>query len=304
MIGGCDDCRPNDEFVELVWEKGQIMMQGQSSKAKKTPVSSNFQFHTPKVQEKDSILDVPIPEMGLNQDDDDDMVPWLNYPLDDYCSDLLPEISGVTVNHQPMHNHMNLIDKSGSFNQSNKDPHNTRSSHLFSWPRDQVNHPDPTARSGVSEIGISSNNGRTAKPHNVIHRDPVQIQGSSGNHEKMVQKQDSIRPSSTSTLLNFSHFSRPAAMAKANLENKEQPSLDSVKVGSNNLASKPLVEPHCVEKLTAVNSESSNVVLDVKSNDPVRASSSVCSGNSVERASNSKRKSNDMEDFECESQVC
>ncbi|XP_024980644.1 transcription factor PIF3-like [Cynara cardunculus var. scolymus] len=373
---------PNDEFVELIWEKGQIMMQGQSSKTRKTPVSSNFQFHTPKFQEKEGLLDVALPgtcvEMGLNQDDD--MVPWLNYPLDDYCSDLLPEISGVTVSEPPppVNIGFNVIDKRGCCNKdSHVNTHNislrhgvgldqsnasrisssSRTSHLFSWSLDQVHIPDPCVRSGVSDIGSSKCRN---KPHNVIHRDPVQIQGSSGRPEKLVQKQDSLPPSSTSGLLNFSHFSRPAAMARANLlqnsglladsascgldimKNNEhhasldhgpqkeigvpsQPSLDSAKVASNPFASKPLEEPHCVEKscpdhkedATTGNEKSPNVVLDSnppkggpeteKSIEPVGASSSVCSGNSAERASNdltknSKRKSIDTEDYECQSQ--
>lgn len=307
---------PNDEFVELIWEKGQVMMQGQSSKARKTPVSSNFQFHAPKVQGKDGMLNVPMAEIGLDQDDD--MVPWLNYPLDDYCADLLPEISGVTVHEPTMHNSMSVIDKRGNKDTSlfnGLDQANTskglKGSNLFSWP-------DPVVRSGITDIGSSN---CRSKVNNVVHRDPIHIQGSAGRVEKMAQKQDS-----SSTLLNFSHFSRPAAMAKTNLQNtavnvvnngsqKEigfvsQPNLDSVGVGSNPFVSKPLNEPHSVEK-------SSNVVLDVngakgvqetvKSNEPVVATSSVCSGNSAERASNdfsknSKRKSRDTEEFECQSQ--
>lgn len=287
----CDNRRPNDEFVELVWERGQIMMQGQSSKAKKTPVSSVFQFQTSKVQEKDGLLDV----IGSNQDDDDDddMVPWLNYPLDDYCSDLLPELSGVTDHEHHMHNGLNAIEK-----RVNKDPASlngldqskgSRTSHLFSFS-------DPTVRSGVSDIGNSS---CRSKPVNVVHKDPK--------------------------VLNFSHFSRPAAkaMAKANAQNhgdhgvvnvvnreprKEvgQPSLDLVKVGSNPLASKPLDEPHCVDKS---NNDVNGGKETVKNNEPIGASSSVCSANSAERASNdltksSKRKSCDMEDFDSQSQVC
>ncbi|KAI3774371.1 hypothetical protein L1987_48924 [Smallanthus sonchifolius] len=278
---------PNDEFVELIWEKGQIMMQGQSSKGKKTPVSNSFQFQTSKVQEKDGLLDVPMPGMGSNQDDD--MVPWLNYPLDDYCSDLLPELSGVTVHELPMHNGVNVIEK-----RVNEDPKVSRSSHLFSFS-------DPTVRSGgVSDIGNSSSR---SQPSSVAHRDPVD------RSEKMV--------------LNFSHFSRPAAkaMAKANAQNhgnhgavnvvnheprKEigQPGLDLVKVGLNPSASKPLDEPHCVDKSTHdVNGGKESV----KNNEPIGASSSVCSANSAERASNDltkncTRKSRDMEDFECQSQ--
>ncbi|XP_022015978.1 transcription factor PIF3 isoform X3 [Helianthus annuus] len=277
---------PNDEFVELIWEKGQIMMQGQSSKLKKTPVSSNFQFQTPKVQAKDGLLDVSMPEIGLNQDDD--MVPWLNYPLDDYSSDLLPELSGVTVHEPVMHNGLNATEKRG-----NKDPNsvidvtrsNTSKVSRFS---------DPTVRSGVSDI---TNSNCRSKAGNESHR-------------------DSVPRCSTSTVLNFSHFSRPAAaaMAKASVQNhgpqKEtgQPGSDSVKVCSNPLPSKPYDEPHCVDK-------SSNDACGggkggsetVKSNEPVGASSSVCSGNSAERASNDltkncKRKSRETEDFECQSQ--
>ncbi|KAI3715488.1 hypothetical protein L6452_22472 [Arctium lappa] len=358
-------------------------MQGQSSKARKTPVSSNFQFNSPKFHEKEGLLDAPLSgtcvEMGLNQDDD--MVPWLNYPLDDYCSDLLPEISGVTVTEPPVNSGFNVIDKRGSCNQSNKDSHvnthnissrhgvgleqsnasrissSSRTSHLFSWSLDQVHIPDPSVRSGVSDIGSSN---CRIKPHNVIHRDPVQIHGSSGRPEKLLQKHDSLPPYSTSGLLNFSHFSRPAAMARANLQNNgllaqsgscgldimknnehrasldhgpqkeigvlSQPSLDSAKIVSNPFANKPPEEPHCVEKscpdrredATTADEKSPNVVLDSsppkgggpeteKSVEPVGASSSVCSGNSAERASNdltknSKRKSIDTEDFECQSQ--
>ncbi|MFS7978612.1 putative transcription factor bHLH family [Helianthus anomalus] len=283
---GCDNRRPNDEYLELIWEKGQIMMQGQSSKAKKTPVSSNFQFQTSKIQEKDGIMDAAIPGMGSNQDDD--MVAWLNYPLDDYCADLLPELSGVTVHEPTMHNSLSMIEKRVN---SNKDPSSvigSRGSHLFSFS-------DPTVRSGVSDIGNSNCRSKRI--------------------EKVAQKQDSV-PCSTSAVLNFSHFSRPAAkakaMAKANVQNLDtkgarkeigQPSLDLVKVGLDPPASKPLDEPHYVDKST---NDVNGGKESVKCNEPIGAASSVCSGNSAERASNdltknSKRKSRDMEDSESQS---
>ncbi|XP_076931245.1 transcription factor PIF3-like [Bidens hawaiensis] len=248
---------PNDEFVELVWEKGQVLMQGQSSKAKKTPVSSNFQFQTSRIQEKDGILDV----IGSNQDDD--IVPWLNYPLDDYCSDLLPELSAVTAHEPAMHNNLNVIEK-----KVNKDPSSvtgSRTSHLFSFS-------DPMVRSGVSDIG-----------NNRIRSKPV---------------------------LNFSHFSRPAAkvMAKVNSQKEiGQPSSDVVKIGSNPSASKPVDEPPpCVDFNKSTN-DVNGAKETVKCNEPIGAASSVCSGNSVDRASNDltknyKRRSCDMEDFECQSQ--
>ncbi|KAM0025676.1 putative transcription factor bHLH family [Helianthus debilis subsp. tardiflorus] len=245
---------PNDEYVELIWEKGQIMMQA-------------------------------IPGMGSNQDDD--MVAWLNYPLDDYCADLLPELSGVTVHEPTMHNSLSMIEKRVN---SNKDPSSvigSRGSHLFSFS-------DPTVRSGVSDIGNSNCRSKRI--------------------EKVAQKQDSVPPCSTSTVLNFSHFSRPAAkaMAKANVQNLDtkgarkeigQPSLDLPKVGLDPPASKLLDEPHCVDKST---NDVNGGKESVKCNEPIGAASSVCSGNSAERASNdltkkSKRKSRDMEDSESQS---
>nr|XP_043623846.1 transcription factor PIF3-like isoform X2 [Erigeron canadensis] len=315
---------PNDEFVELIWEKGQIMMQGQSSKAKKAPVTNNFHFNTPKFQEKDGILDVGM-SMGINQDDDD-MGPWLNYPLDDYCSDLLPEISGVTVNESHMHkdplsNIQNVPLRDGvRFDQPNASKA-SKNSHVLSGSPDQVCNPDPTVRSGVTDIGSSN---CSSKHYNVALREPLQVQGSPRNLEKKVQKQDSL------PLLNFSHFQRHPAMTKTNhgqvnvmnhvpqkdIGPVDQVGLESARVGLNPYSSKPVHEAHCVENSSTGNEKSMNVVLDgnaskgvsetVKSNEPVGASSSVCSGNSAERASNdltkiSKRKSRDMEDFECES---
>ncbi|XP_076952974.1 transcription factor PIF3-like [Bidens hawaiensis] len=279
---------PNDEFVELIWEKGQIMMQGQSSKAKKTPVSSNFQFQTPKVQGKDCILDVSIPDIGLNQDDD--MVPWLNYPLEDYSSDLLPELSGVTIHDPPMHD-------------GNKDPNfidvarsNTSKVSRFT---------DPMLRSEVFDI---SDNNYTSKARNTNHKDPMQ------NLEKTVQNQDSVPPCSTSSVLNFSHFSRPTAMAMAKASGQHhgpqketgQPSLDSVKVGLNHEPSKQLDEAHCVDKSTNDVNGGKGGSETVKCNEPIGASS-ACSGNSADLASNDltkncKRKFGETEDFECQSQ--
>ncbi|KAL8257544.1 hypothetical protein R6Q59_029585 [Mikania micrantha] len=297
---------PNDEFVELIWEKGQIMIQGQSNKAKKTPISSNFQFQIPKVQGKDDLLDVSVPEMGLNQDDD--MVPWLNYSLDEFSSDLLPELSSLTVHEPPVHSGLDVIekiDKKGpnslvGLGQSNASKVSS-SSHLSSFV-------DPAVRSRASDIG-NSNCG--SKAHNVNHRDLV------GNLENMVQKQDSVLPCSTSSVLNFSHFSRPAVMAmataKTTVQNHEpqteigQPGLDSVKKCINPLASKPLDEPHCVDKSSNDAHEDNGGSEHVKSNEPVGGASSVCSGNIAERASNDvtkncKRKFRDMKDFDCQNQ--
>lgn len=108
-------CSLEDELVELVWENGQIVMQSQSSRAKKSPTFNNLPSSSLRVKDKftgnssttkigkfclmDSMLDnmplfVPNDEMDLTEEDE--VVPWLSYSADDspqqnYHSPLLPE---------------------------------------------------------------------------------------------------------------------------------------------------------------------------------------------------------------------
>ncbi|KAK3030393.1 hypothetical protein RJ639_038921 [Escallonia herrerae] len=242
---------PDNEFVELVWENGQIMMQGQSSKGKRGPISSNFQFHTSRLRDKDvgsattskigkfgtvdSIysditMSVPSGDMGLSQDDD--IVPWLNYPMEDtlqhdYCSDFLPELSGVTVNAPSTQENFGSLDKSNTCNVAVRDSHtvsvssginleqdnaqklsSSRTGQLYPWSLHQGQASTPSLGSGVSDI-ISSH---TSSTHHAICGDSVQSQASARGFSPLKQKQNS-------NLLNFSHFSRPAAIARANLQN-------------------------------------------------------------------------------------
>ncbi|KAK2966206.1 hypothetical protein RJ640_008772 [Escallonia rubra] len=242
---------PDNELVELVWENGQIMMQGQSSKGKRGSISSNFQFHTPRLRDKDvgsattskigkfgtvdSIysditMSVPSGDMVLSQDDD--IVPWLNYPMEDtlqhdYCSDFLPELSGVTVNAPSTQENFGSLDKSNTCNVAVRDSHtvsvssginleqdntqklsSSRTGQLYPWSLHQGQASTPSLGSGVSDI-ISSH---TSNTHHAICGDSVQSRASAGGFSPLRQKQNS-------NLLNFSHFSRPAAIARANLQN-------------------------------------------------------------------------------------
>ncbi|XP_042483352.1 transcription factor PIF3-like [Macadamia integrifolia] len=117
---------PDREFVELVWERGQILMQGQSSRNRKSTscTSTSPPPITSKAQEKDerenitgkigklatmdSVLNDFPPtghsgHVGMGQDDD--MVSWLNYPIPlddslhhDYCSEFFSELNGANLN--------------------------------------------------------------------------------------------------------------------------------------------------------------------------------------------------------------
>nr|WQQ41797.1 bHLH55 protein [Camellia japonica] len=362
---------PDNELVELVWENGQIMMQGQSSRARRN-FTNNFQSQTPKHRE------VQLGEMGLEQDDD--MVPWLSYPIDDslqhdYCSELLPELSGVTVNELSSQNSFASMDKRNSGNQTIRGSHlsleqanapkvsslevgeslRSRSGQFNPWSFHESQTLDPSLTSGVSSI--ISNNASNTK-HGVCG-DSIQAQAS-GLPNIKTQKQDSGLPNTNSSIMNFSHFSRPAALVRANLQNvgaMATPGTSGTEVmagknkgtapSTSNLADSALpdlssglrnemgslnkcnlVPPKVDSKSVAAALEDSHTTgqseavcrEDVAKNDkspkqilgsaaktvePVVASSSVCSGNSAERASNDpspthnlKRKCRETDDSE------
>eukprot|EP00268_Persea_americana_P012336 TRINITY_DN1519_c1_g1_i16.p1 TRINITY_DN1519_c1_g1~~TRINITY_DN1519_c1_g1_i16.p1 ORF type:complete len:627 (-),score=146.94 TRINITY_DN1519_c1_g1_i16:288-2168(-) len=107
---------PDDEFVELLWENGEIVMKGQSNRAKKCSLSNCFPSDAPKVQEKDE-GDAVIPKTGRYSNlsavmndfsppglvQDDEMVPWLNDPVhdslhSDYFAEFFTELTGTNLN--------------------------------------------------------------------------------------------------------------------------------------------------------------------------------------------------------------
>ncbi|XP_059456870.1 transcription factor PIF3 isoform X2 [Corylus avellana] len=415
---------PEDDLFELVWENGQILKQGQSSRPRKIPTTNSLPSHTPKTRDKDigngtsskmgkfggmdSILDeipmsVPSDEMDLSQDDD--MMPWLNYPIDEplqheYCSDFLPELSGVTVIELSAQNNLASIDKRSSCNMVYRDCHtdsvndgvNLRHGHgdvskvssvgggeatrprnssfpLYPSSSQQCQTSLPSLRSRVSDV---TGNNMSNAMHHAVCGDSTRVASAAGGFPTIkMQKKDPMPPSSNSNLMNFSHFSRPAALVKANLENiglmaasglssmermarKEkgsaassenppestlvtsssglrressshcQPVAVPLKVDLKPLGEKPVEEPIATKQSEAVcqgdackNDKSFNQVLGESATkglpdgekpiEPLVASSSVCSGNSVERASDDpthslKRKYRDTEESECHSE--
>jgi phytochrome-interacting factor 3 len=406
-----------------VWENGQILKQGQSSRPRKSPTTNSLPSHTPKTRDKDigngtsskmgkfggmdSVLDeipmsVPSGEMDLSQDDD--MMPWLNYPIDEslqheYCSEFLPELSGVTVNELSAQNNLASIDKSSSCNMVYRDCHTdfvndglslrhgdvskvssvvgveaTRprnsSFPLYPSSSQQCQTSLPSLRSRVSDV---TGNNMSTVMHHAVCGDSTRVASAAGGFPSIkMQKKDPMPPSNNPNLMNFSHFSRPAALVKANLENiglmatsglssmermaskekgsaassenppestlinsssglrKEssshcQPVAVPLKVDLKSLGEKPIEEPIATEQSEAVcqgdaskNDKSFNQVRGESATkglpdgekpiEPVVASSSVCSGNSVERASDDpthslKRKCRDTEESECHSEV-
>lgn len=267
-------------------------MQGQSSRPRKTSNSDtlpsyDLPSHTLKSRDKDignvinskvgrlgmtdSILNdfplsVPSGEMVLSQDDDD-MVPWLNYHIDDSlqqdycCSDFLTGLSGVTENElSTSQSNFVLMEKTSSLNQTIRDSHTSsvnngasveqgshtpklldgefykpKTSQLYPLSSPQCQTSLPSYRSRVSDVTSNAT-------HVAVCGDLSGIQTSSSGYSSIkMQKQDQGLPNSSSGFINFSHFSRPAAMIKANLHNigtVPGPSLPDIeRIGCNNKGS-------------------------------------------------------------------
>lgn len=228
-------------------------MQGQSNRAKKSPSFNSILSQMPAVRDKyignvssskfgkfgsvetvleDAVPSVPSGEIRLNQDDD--MVPWLNYPVDDgfredLCSELLPEISGVTGNEPSTRNSFGSMDKS----QLVGHPHNAPRHHGVSTDirnaskicssRTGLLNPYLSQQGQISvpSLGSISNAAMNSASHNqeISFGDSVQGQLSAGGFVSMkAGKKNEGSSNNGSHLLNFSHFSRPAALFRGNLQ--------------------------------------------------------------------------------------
>ncbi|OIV91066.1 hypothetical protein TanjilG_17026 [Lupinus angustifolius] len=197
-------------------------------------------------------MSVPSNEVNLSQDGD--MMPWLDYTMDGslqhyYSSDFLNELSGVTENDLPQPNNCALMDRRrNGTNQEFKDSHKNSArnvsgleqgdvskgssarevdtcgpkvstSQLYPPSSHQCQTPFASVRSKVSDI--TENNTSSATEH-APRGETTQIASSSSDfYSLMMQKQDPIIPLPTngSTVMNFSHFARPAAIMRTNLHN-------------------------------------------------------------------------------------
>ncbi|KAL1339594.1 hypothetical protein AAHE18_U049600 [Arachis hypogaea] len=250
---------PEKDFFELIWENGNILTtQGQSSRAKKSPPrrslpSHCLPSHSPKGRDRDAgyvnnprvgksgdldtglneiSMSVPSTEVDLGHDDD--VIPWLDYTMDgslqnEYGSNFLHELSGVTDQDLPS-NHFSLVDKS-SGNQVFRDSHKNSAeqsnfSSVSSTGIDETTRPKASTvesylpssfisvRPRVSDV--TANNTSNA----MLHPPVTEIPSSSSDFSSLkMQKQDQVIPSNGSSVMNFSHFARPAAIVRANLQN-------------------------------------------------------------------------------------
>ncbi|CAL9214304.1 unnamed protein product [Arabidopsis halleri] len=294
---------PVDEVVELVWENGQISTQSQSSRSRNIPPPQAIhQANSSRAREigngsKATMVDeipmsVPSLMTGLSQDDD--FVPWLNHhpSLDGYCSDFLRDVSPVTVNEQ---------ESDMAVNQTVFP--------LFQR-RNDGNESAPAASS-------SQYNG--FQSHSMYGsdraRDPASLQA---KPDRFTQTQEPLIPSNKPSLVNFSHFLRPATLAKTNNPHgsKEKspqspPNVFQTRVlGAKDSEDKVLNEsvasamPKDNQKACLITEDSCRK--DQESEKAV-VCSSVGSGNSLDGPSESpslslKRKHSDIQDIDCHSE--
>lgn len=293
---------PVDEVVELVWENGQISTQSQSSRSRNIPPP---QANSSRAREigngsKTTMVDeipmsVPSLMTGLSQDDD--FVPWLNHhpSLDGYCSDFLRDVSSpVTVNEQ---------ESDMAVNQT--------AFPLFQRRKDG-NESAPAASS-------SQYNG--FQSHSLYGSDRARdLPSQQTNPDRFTQTQEPLITSNKPSLVNFSHFLRPATFAKTTNNNlhdtKEKspqspPNVFQTRVlGAKDSEDKVLNEsvasatPKDNQKACLISEDSCRK--DQESEKAV-VCSSVGSGNSLDGPSESpslslKRKHSNIQDIDCHSE--
>lgn len=295
-----------DNLVELVWENGQLLFQGQSSRNRQTSICGSslshcLTSHAGETRDKDlgndgnitigdkfgtvgpvqpvsndiPMLSLPSDNGGLNQDEG--MVPWLNYaaarsfPSD--CSELFPEFSGLTGNELASQIKSAAFSKrSVVSHRLNKGSNGVPNNASLEEQTDNLK----TYPGGVTEVGRHKN---VASKLCLASSQHCQISSSNSmsrfsndegdgtrntSHSSglKMQQQDTKRPSNG--FMNFSHFSRPAAIIKANLQsaglipgsefsnNKQMETKDMIATNNNH------VEPTLNDSICGLKKETSS----------------------------------------------
>ncbi|XP_042443697.1 transcription factor PIF3-like isoform X1 [Zingiber officinale] len=236
---------PDDEFTELVWENGQILMQNQSNKGRKSScVSSGFSPRYGTVQEKESREKVgsghPPSRHSANNGvnaQDDDVVSWISYPIEeilpsetlqnDYCAEFLNEFSAFDVN--PLSTHRSNVAGTGrtaGLGQEVRSSNNVEHGHVAKPPnwsslgssRIRASHlqqcPASALNSKLTVVDIRSSDDNVAQEPQCQDVMDRKFQNQELASCKQMQQQGGM-----GTLMNFSHFIRPAALAKVGLHN-------------------------------------------------------------------------------------
>ncbi|KAI6684500.1 hypothetical protein NL676_030413 [Syzygium grande] len=243
---------PEDEFVELIWENGQVVMQGQSSRPKKSQSSfglpSELSSHSPWISDRDvgngaasnskkfeAELDSGLSEFPMSSPPsemclthDEDIVPWFSCPINeplrnDYSSDFLPELSGVPVNEL---SNLYGFDSTQKSNNKEVGPERVNSAKVPSAADVEItgtgmNTALPSLQQGVMDTIDSSKCGIT---YNSTFGDFSRLPRLAvGSTSEKGQVKDAMS-AKNSNFIHFSHFARVAAPSHANIENNARAS--------------------------------------------------------------------------------
>ncbi|XP_026663328.1 transcription factor PHYTOCHROME INTERACTING FACTOR-LIKE 15-like isoform X2 [Phoenix dactylifera] len=281
---------PDGEFVELLWENGQIVMHGQSNRPRKSSfptATAATSSHTGRAQEKESrdvvtskigqieavdplVNDFPPTaasgDAGVNAQDDDDMVPWINYSIEDslqndYCSEHMLEFPGMSLNSMSSHTNTAIADRSNGFTQTAK---SSRRNVEQGRTSEELAGASDFSRIKSSQLFQASQEWQSLAQSIKPRATELSTRGTSSTHHGLAgcllssrpQKQDragsrSSQSSSSIDLMNFSHFSRPAALAKANLQGLDR--LRNNEKASTTTSSNPM-EPTVIDSISGLKS--------------------------------------------------
>ncbi|XP_020226875.1 transcription factor PIF3 [Cajanus cajan] len=181
-------------------------------------------------------MSVPSREVDFCQDED--VLPWLDYTTMDgslqheYGSDFLPASNSFTQLDKKSNGNMVFRDshktseEQGNVFKGSSDEHvetarpKSSTSQLYSPSLHQGQTSFVPSRSRA--LDITENNNASNANQDASYGEITHILSSSSDFSSLkVQKQDPPMPSngSSSTIMNFSHFARPAAIVRANLQN-------------------------------------------------------------------------------------
>ncbi|KAK4781529.1 hypothetical protein SAY86_015631 [Trapa natans] len=240
-----------NKLVELIWQNGQVMMQGQSSRPQQnhSPSSSySLPSNSPKREKDLSSAPYSSPslkfrtlESGLNEflmspslgemdlSSDDDIVPWFDYQMDeapetDFCSSFLPRLSGV-VGNETSQKDFNTT-KRGAYTNDVCGKSNVSSMYsslavVSESTRSGASH-NPAGQAQFPSLrprNVCENTGKSTSTHSVgkdLSRITNSVTAFSG---QALKKQNPGHSINCNDLQNFSHFVRSVALCKSIIEN-------------------------------------------------------------------------------------
>jgi phytochrome-interacting factor 3 len=229
-------------LFELVLENGQISVQGQSSSisniGKKSSTCKSFPSHTIRGHGKDTgqhgnetntrmkkfedldngnLNEILTRHVSSNQDEDV-MMPWLNYAMDehslqhDYNYSFLHELSGgVNTNDFAASNKFSLFDRRSNCIQVFSDSH-----------KQGILYKGSSVAAATEEFetfGLKNSTNQLYAASQLHQCQPSHDNDSKSNANQHAPCEEISHIPSSSNIMNFTHFAKPVAVVKANLHN-------------------------------------------------------------------------------------